>query len=98
MCRLRLALWLPALTAALAIAVPVVWSQPPTPTPVKPSIGTDDKSAEVPPAATPEEAAARELDAKLIELGKPGQDGSQIMSNLTYLSDVIGPRLTGSPN
>jgi hypothetical protein len=37
--------------------------------------------------------AAAELDKKLITLaGK----GSEIMANLTYLSDMIGPRLTGS--
>src|SRR5437867_2126060 len=36
---------------------------------------------------------ATELDQKIIAAAK---DGSQILANLTYLSDVIGPRVTGS--
>ncbi len=43
----------------------------------------------------PEAAIATVLDQKLINNAK---DGSEIMSNLAYLSDVIGPRLTGSAN
>jgi hypothetical protein len=35
------------------------------------------------------------LDKKLIAQAK---DGSEVMTNLTYLSDIIGPRLTGSDN
>src|SRR5262245_53768492 len=45
--------------------------------------------------ASPDPAAARAIDQKLIATAK---DGSQVMKNLTYLSDVIGPRLTGSDN
>jgi hypothetical protein len=37
--------------------------------------------------------SATELDQKLIAAAK---DGSKILANLTYLSDVIGPRVTGS--
>ncbi len=44
-----------------------------------------------PPAGGP--AAA--IDQKIIADAKAN---SQILANLTYLSDVIGPRLTGSPN
>src|SRR5581483_9316149 len=33
------------------------------------------------------------LDKKILDEAK---NGSQIMANLTYLSDMIGPRLTGS--
>jgi carboxypeptidase Q len=43
----------------------------------------------------PESAAAIALDQKLINDAK---EGSEIMTNLSYLSDVIGPRLTGSAN
>src|SRR5437763_174788 len=43
----------------------------------------------VPKAAT----AAEALDQQLLALAKKD---SQIMANLTYLSDIIGPRLTGS--
>jgi hypothetical protein len=42
-----------------------------------------------------EPAAAVALDHKLINDAK---EGSEIMKNLAYLSDVIGPRLTGSTN
>src|SRR5438552_16407041 len=94
--RIRLAVALPALAAALALTVPFVWSQPPAPPPAAPA--PTETKVEIPPPATPEEAAARVLDDKLIELAKPGKDGSQVMANLTYLSDVIGPRLTGSEN
>jgi hypothetical protein len=50
-----------------------------------------------PPTAPATEAdpAAGALDKKLIAQAK---DGSEVMTNLTYLSDVIGPRLTGSEN
>jgi hypothetical protein len=93
---------LPALTAGLALAVPFVWSQPPAspavPAQQPPAAPPESKVEPPPPPATPEEAAAREIDARLIELAKPGKDGSQVMANLTYLSDVIGPRLTGSDN
>ena len=44
---------------------------------------------------TPEEKAAAELDAKIIE---DETKNSEIMANLQYISDVIGPRLTGSAN
>jgi carboxypeptidase Q len=41
------------------------------------------------------DAGAVALDQKLINDAK---EGSEIMANLAYLSDVIGPRLTGSAN
>jgi carboxypeptidase Q len=46
-------------------------------------------------AATPAEKAALDLDAKIIA---EAQKSSEIMKNLGHLSDVIGPRLTGSAN
>src|SRR5262245_11210428 len=95
--RIRLALVLPALAALLAMAVPVVWSQPPAP-PATPTTAATEVKVDVPPPANPEEAAARGVDQKLIALGNPGKDGSEVMANLTHLSDVIGPRLTGSEN
>jgi carboxypeptidase Q len=39
-------------------------------------------------------AHALALDQKIIAIAK---ENSEIMANLTYLSDMIGPRLTGSP-
>ncbi len=45
---------------------------------------------------TPAQSAeAIALDQKLITAAK---DKSEIMTNLTYMSDIIGPRLTGSAN
>lgn len=44
---------------------------------------------------TPAEKAAADLDAKIIE---DETKNSEIMANLQYISDVIGPRLTGSAN
>jgi len=44
-------------------------------------------------ASTASTAEALRLDRKLIAEAK---DGSEIMVNLTYLSDMIGPRLTGT--
>lgn len=95
--RNRLALLVPGVAALLAIAVPVVWSQPPAP-PAAPAAPATETKVDVPPPANPEEAAARAIDQKFIELGSPGKDGSEVMRNLTHLSDVIGPRLTGSDN
>jgi hypothetical protein len=47
-----------------------------------------------PPAAVKAQApAATELERKVLADAKKG---SEIMANLTYLSDMIGPRLTGS--
>jgi hypothetical protein len=45
------------------------------------------------PVAPPIQVDPKVLDQKLLAEAKTG---SEIMANLTYLSDVIGPRLTGS--
>jgi len=45
------------------------------------------------PVAKAQETGATEVDRKILTEAKKGSD---IMNNLTYLSDVIGPRLTGS--
>jgi hypothetical protein len=42
-----------------------------------------------------DEKALAELDRRIIDDAKKG---SEILTNLTYLSDMIGPRLTGSAN
>jgi hypothetical protein len=49
--------------------------------------------AQTPVAPTPVNPEALALDKKIIAEAKTS---SEIMANLTYLSDVIGPRLTGS--
>lgn len=47
------------------------------------------------PAAYPETPTEIALEQKILSDAK---NASEIMSNLTYLSDAIGPRLTGSAN
>src|SRR5258707_4928856 len=46
------------------------------------------------PAAAKPLAPAEALDQKIIAGARSGSEG---MTNLRYLSDMIGPRLTGSP-
>src|SRR5262245_32413295 len=91
--RTRLASWLSA--AALAAAVPFVWSQTPQPPTAKEVPAAGAAKADDRPAAAAALDPAAAVDQKLIALGK---DGSQVLANLTYLSDVIGARLTGSEN
>src|SRR5438067_7264557 len=50
-------------------------------------------TAPAPAGSVADPAAA--ADQRLIAQAK---DGSEVLANLTYLSDVIGPRLTGSEN
>src|SRR5262245_17501923 len=49
--------------------------------------------AAAPPVTDPDEPAARALDQKALAAVKKD---SEVMKNLTHLSDEIGPRLTGS--
>jgi carboxypeptidase Q len=49
--------------------------------------------AAAPPVADPDEPAARALDQKVLAQVKKD---TEVMKNLTHLSDEIGPRLTGS--
>jgi hypothetical protein len=46
-------------------------------------------------AQAPDDKAKAALDLRILDDAKKG---SQILTNLTYLSDIIGPRLTGSAN
>jgi carboxypeptidase Q len=48
--------------------------------------------AQAPPS---DDKARAELDRRIVG---DARNGSQIITNLTYLSDIIGPRLTGSAN
>jgi carboxypeptidase Q len=76
--------WLAALTL-LVVAV-LAWGQSP------PAASPAPTSASA-PAATTAAAEALALDQKILAEAK---NGPEIMANLTYLSDIIGPRLTGS--
>jgi hypothetical protein len=82
--------WL-AVAAVLAAAAPAVRSQ----APALPAVKQDVPKAT--PAVTEifDGGEAQAIDRKLIAAAK---DQSEVMANLTYLSDVIGPRLTGSAN
>lgn len=78
-------------------------AQEPAKTPAAPPPGAQLKTSEQKAIGfvddakplTPAEKAAAELDAKIIE---DESKNSEIMANLQYISDVIGPRLTGSAN
>src|ERR1700687_1895437 len=62
------------------------------------STGPSSATAEPPVKVAPIKSGispALALDQQLLAEAK---NGSQVMANLTYLSDVIGPRLTGSAN
>ena len=72
------------LALALACGVTWVWAQQPA-QPAAPAR---------PPVADAPGSPALALDKKIIEEAKKN---SQVIPNLTYLCDVIGPRLTGSP-
>jgi hypothetical protein len=48
--------------------------------------------------AAPKAKVARASDADLAKIRDEGLNRSQLMQTLSYLTDVIGPRLTGSPN
>ena len=50
-------------------------------------------------AAPSAQAPAEKIDAEInARIRKEGMDNSQIMKTMHYLTDVHGPRLTGSPN
>jgi len=77
---------LAAAFAAAALGLPLLAQQPPA----KPA----DAPPPAPPAAvTAPPDAATALDQKLMAAVKTKPE---IITNLTYLSDMIGPRLTGS--
>src|SRR5438552_1439669 len=77
--------WLGVCTFGAALLAASAWAQQPLPLPPAPVATTS--------AATAPSAEALALDKRLID---EANKGSEIMTNLTYLSDIIGPRLTGS--
>jgi hypothetical protein len=88
--RLALNRALPAGLLAAALVVPALWAQAPATAPPK---------ADAPPAAAAQKApAAAEADLLDKRLIAEARTNPEIMANLGYLSDMIGPRLTGSAN
>src|SRR5882724_8400391 len=69
------------------MAATVVWAQQPSGMPVP--------TATQPPAQQP---LARDPNDPIERIKDEGMNRSQVMPTLSYLSDVIGPRLTASPN
>ena len=50
------------------------------------------------PVAGQESRASRRTNDVIARIIEEGMNHSEAMTNLSYLCDVIGPRLTGSPN
>src|SRR5258706_3409696 len=53
---------------------------------------------EVAPPSTSEPAPTTTSTDPIVRIRDEGLNRSQVMQTLSYLTDVIGPRLTGSPN
>ena len=51
-----------------------------------------------PSTTTPQQSPAKDPNDPIERIKDEGMNRSQVMQILSYLSDVIGPRLTGSPN
>src|SRR5678815_4889087 len=54
--------------------------------------------ASAPPVIQPNTQAPLDPNDPIARIREEGLKRSQVMQTLSYLSDVIGPRLTGSPN
>ena len=96
--RFRPSVLLPAFAALLMAVVAADLLRAQTPVQTEPArkaaVGAKDEPKTDAPL-TAEDQAALAVDQKLMTEAK---DHSEIMKNLTYISDVIGPRLTGSQN
>jgi hypothetical protein len=77
--------------AAVALMVPVIFSRAQQPPPAQPGQPATK-------AAVRDEAPRAAADPVIEKIKEEGTSHSQVMATLSYLSDVIGPRLTGSPN
>jgi hypothetical protein len=78
-----------ALAATCLVAVTALYAQQPPPT----------AATNQPAAKTSAGAAASKPSTDPVErIKEEGLQRSQVMATLSYLTDVIGPRLTGSPN
>src|SRR6266542_1534121 len=67
------------------VSTPIILAQQPPPAP-----------AATQPAG--QQAPARDPNDPIERIKEEGMNHSQVMQTLSYLSDVIGPRLTASPN
>ena len=93
----------PGIGLALA-ATGCLWSsdlRAQTPNPEKPEAAkpqTDDKSKDQAKKDEAKPAPAKPPTDPIDRIKEEGDKRSQVMATLSYLTDVIGPRLTGSPN
>jgi carboxypeptidase Q len=71
-------------------------AQQPTPSPRSPQ--PDAQKPTAPEVARRDAQTASGVDPNVARIIDEGMNHSQVMQTLSYLSDVIGPRLTGSPN
>ncbi|MBA3711977.1 MAG: M20/M25/M40 family metallo-hydrolase [Pyrinomonadaceae bacterium] len=71
-----------------------------TPAPRTPTPATPPTQAPAPqtPAQTPSQTPARDPNDPIERIKDESLNRSQVMRTLSYLTDVIGPRLTNSPN
>jgi hypothetical protein len=74
--------------------------QPSTPSePARPSSATETASASAAAGAPkPEPATAADEGDPIDRIKEEGLKNAQVLQTLSYVTDVIGPRLTGSPN
>ncbi|QEH35965.1 Aminopeptidase S [Aquisphaera giovannonii] len=100
-------LWL-ALASTLAPAYGLLAQEPPRPQPApgpkpaaRPAVASEKKDDEgkdaEKKAAEPEKKAAEVSTDPIERIKDEGLNRSQVMATLSYLTDVIGPRLTASP-
>jgi hypothetical protein len=99
-----------ALVAALLLLVPLASCSPTPKRPVETEAPPTDtgqvessaqSSIDIAPAPTPSAEPAPPATTStdpIVRIRDEGLNRSQVMQTLSYLTDVIGPRLTGSPN
>lgn len=87
---LRRSLIVALLVCALLIQSFAVSAQQPAP--------QNQPAPAAPADATPQQSPAKDPNDPIERIKEEGMKRSQVMQTLSYLTDVIGPRLTNSPN
>jgi hypothetical protein len=84
-----------AVLSLVACLLPIFALHAQQPSPTAPT-SSDSKEASKP--AQKDDASAKSESDVIAKIKEEGLKKSQVMATLSYLTDVIGPRLTGSPN
>ena len=94
------ALLLCSLVVPPGVSARTVVQQPSTPVPRTPTPATPPTQTPAPqtPTQTPSQTPARDPNDPIERIKDESLNRSQVMRTLSYLTDVIGPRLTNSPN